>query len=203
MKKLVLAVFIGILLSSCAKKSNYESIFSNPEQYSKTVGLLTQVITHDIFSPPVASRIYAYSSIAAYEVIASQSDEYKPLSGKIAGLNVSAANKPVNKEFSAILAYMYVGKELTFSKDSTQKIIDGQIELARDSGMPDELLDNSQEYAIKVSKEILKNNIRRNGLASRAFLKRFVYEKLIEKGVDSDTAYSMVEDIKKEILARD
>jgi hypothetical protein len=55
----------------------------------------------------------------------------------------------------------------------------------------------------KVSKEILKNNIRRNGLASRAFLKRFVYEKLIEKGVDSDTAYSMVEDIKKEILARD
>ena len=35
MKKLVLAVFIGILFSSCAKKSDYETIFSNPEQYSK------------------------------------------------------------------------------------------------------------------------------------------------------------------------
>jgi hypothetical protein len=171
MKKLVLAVFIGILLSSCAKKSDYESIFSNPEQYSKTVGLLTQVITHDIFSPPVASRIYAYSSIAAYEVIASQSDEYKPLSGKIAGLNVSAANKPVNKEFSAILAYMYVGKELTFSKDSTQKIIDGQIELARDSGMPDELLDNSQEYALKVSKEILDWSKKDNYKQTRSAVK--------------------------------
>jgi len=171
MKKLVLAVFIGILLSSCAKKSDYESIFSNSEQYSKTVGLLTQVITHDIFSPPVASRIYAYSSIAAYEVIASQSDEYKPLSGKIAGLNVSAANKPVNKEFSAILAYMYVGKELTFSKDSTQKIIDGQIELARDSGMPDELLDNSQEYALKVSKEILDWSKKDNYKQTRSAVK--------------------------------
>jgi hypothetical protein len=119
MKKLVLAVIIGFLFSACSKKGDYETVFSNPEQYSKTVGLLTQVITHDIFSPPVASRIYAYSSIAAYEVIASQSDENKPLSGKIAGLSVSAANKPVNKEFSAILAYMYIGKELTFSKDST------------------------------------------------------------------------------------
>jgi hypothetical protein len=129
------------------------------------------VITHDIFSPPVASRIYAYSSIAAYEVIASQSDEYKPLSGKIAGLNVSAANKPVNKEFSAILAYMYVGKELTFSKDSTQKIIDGQIELARDSGMPDELLDNSQEYALKVSKEILDWSKKDNYKQTRSAVK--------------------------------
>jgi len=155
MKKLVLVVIIGVLFSACAKKGDYETVFSNPEQYSKTVGLLTQVITHDIFSPPVASRIYAYSSIAAYEVIASQSKEYKPLSGKIAGLTVSAANKPVNKEFSAILAYMYVGKELTFSKDSTQKIIDAHIQLAKDSGMPDELLNDSQEYALKVSKEVL------------------------------------------------
>jgi hypothetical protein len=171
MKKLVLAVFIGIVFSSCARKSDYKTIFSNPEQYSKTVGLLTQVITHDIFSPPVASRIYAYSSIAAYEVIASQSDEYKPLSGKIAGLSVSAANKPVNKEFSAILAYMYVGKELTFSKDSTQKIIDGQIELARDSGMPDELLDNSQEYALKVSKEILDWSKKDNYKQTRSAVK--------------------------------
>jgi hypothetical protein len=55
----------------------------------------------------------------------------------------------------------------------------------------------------KVSKELLKNNIKRNGLASRVFLKRFVYDKLIEKGIPEDVAHSMVEDIKKEVLARD
>jgi hypothetical protein len=53
-----------------------------------------------------------------------------------------------------------------------------------------------------VSKEILKNNIKRNGLASRAFLKRFVYDKLIEKGVSPEVAHLMVEDIKQEILSR-
>ena len=155
MKKVLLAVIIAFLFSSCAKKGDYEAVFSNPEQYSKTVGLLTQVITHDIFSPPVASRIYAYSSIAGYEVITSQSKDYKPLSGKLEGLKVSAASKPVNKEFSAILAYMYVGKELTFSKDSTQKIIDNHIQLAKDSGMPEEILNNSQEYALSVSNAVL------------------------------------------------
>ena len=171
MKKLVWAVVIGFLFSACSKKGDYETVFSNPEQYSKTVGLLTQVITHDIFSPPVASRIYAYSSIAAYEVITSQAKEYKSLSGKIAGLNVSPANKPVNKGFSAILAYMYVGKELTFSKDSTQKIIDAHIQLAKGSGMPDELLNNSQEYALKVSKEILDWSKKDNYKQTRSAVK--------------------------------
>jgi hypothetical protein len=54
----------------------------------------------------------------------------------------------------------------------------------------------------KVSKEILKNNIKRNGLASRTFLKRFVYDKLIEKGVSPEVAHQMVEDIKQEFLSR-
>ena len=30
---------------------------------------LTQIIIYDVFTPPVASRIYVYSSIAAYEAI--------------------------------------------------------------------------------------------------------------------------------------
>jgi hypothetical protein len=30
---------------------------------------LTQVIIYDVFTPPVASRIYVYSSLASYEAI--------------------------------------------------------------------------------------------------------------------------------------
>lgn len=30
---------------------------------------LTDVIVHDIFSPPVASRIYLYANVAAYETL--------------------------------------------------------------------------------------------------------------------------------------
>ncbi|HLG40045.1 MAG TPA: hypothetical protein VI461_10265, partial [Chitinophagaceae bacterium] len=42
---------------------------------------LTDVIVHDIFSPPVASRIYVYANIAAYEVLVKADDSCKSLYG--------------------------------------------------------------------------------------------------------------------------
>ena len=35
---------------------------------------ITAVIVHDIFSPPVASRIYLYSNLAAYEALTVDKD---------------------------------------------------------------------------------------------------------------------------------
>lgn len=57
--------------------------------------------------------------------------------------------------------------------------------------------------ACKVPKELLKNNVRRNGLASRIFFKKQVYDKLVEKGIDPDTALQMTEDAKKEFLEKE
>lgn len=157
MKKFSLFFISSLIFVSCSTKKNYETVFANPELYSKTVGALTDVITYDIFNPPVASRIYAYSNLAAYEVISSKSDKYKSIGEKFKGFKRPVlADKPINKEFAAILALMYVGKELTFSKDSTQKIIDGHIQLAKDNGMPQDMIDNSSEYAEAYSKAVLE-----------------------------------------------
>lgn len=156
MKKLLLFFISSFILVSCSSKKSYETVFANPELYSKTVGALTDVITYDIFNPPVASRIYAYSNLAAYEVISSKSDKYKSIGVKFKDFKKpDLADKPINKEFAAILALMYVGKELTFSKDSTQKIIDGHIQLAKDNGMPQDMIENSMEYANAYSKAVL------------------------------------------------
>ncbi len=57
--------------------------------------------------------------------------------------------------------------------------------------------------ACRVSKEILKNNVRRNGLASRIFFKKQVFDKLIEQGVDSEKALAIVEELKKEFLEKE
>lgn len=55
----------------------------------------------------------------------------------------------------------------------------------------------------KVSKEILKNNVRRNGLASRIFFKKQIFDKLVSAGVDSDRAHQIMEDFKKEFLEKE
>jgi hypothetical protein len=46
---------------------------SSPDEYHAAVENVTQIMIHDIFSPPVASRIFVYPNIAAYEIIAQNS----------------------------------------------------------------------------------------------------------------------------------
>jgi len=49
---------------------------------------LEQDIIHDFFSPPVASRIYLYPNLVAYEILANESDEYKSLTNAINGFPI-------------------------------------------------------------------------------------------------------------------
>ena len=116
-KRIFLLLFIVTLLS-CTKERH--EIVITPDDYHKAVDLITSIMVHDIFSPPVASRIYTYSNIAAYEVMCQDSDEFKTLNGQITDLKpipVPDSNEHINFKLAAIVAYLDVGKELIFSED--------------------------------------------------------------------------------------
>ncbi len=54
--------------STCASANKkWKSVVENPDYLHRSVKKVTDVIVHDIYSPPVASRIYAYITIAGYE----------------------------------------------------------------------------------------------------------------------------------------
>ena len=85
MKKYIVTlilIFIGIV--SCKKDD--VAIVIDAQEYHNASDQLTSVIVHDIFSPPVASRIYAYSNIAAYEVIAQGSSSHSWLPVSVASV---------------------------------------------------------------------------------------------------------------------
>jgi hypothetical protein len=46
------------------------------------VDTVTGIMVHDIFSPPVASRIYV-SNVAAYEIMAQNNTKYESLQGQL------------------------------------------------------------------------------------------------------------------------
>ena len=156
MKRVLSIIILALVLNACSREKNHEKFFKDPLLYSTAVGSLTDVITHDIFSPPVASRIYAYANLAAYEVLAANNKKYKSLGSKLKEFPATPLpEKPVNTELGSLLAFMYIGQELTFSKDSTQKIIDNFFQLAEANGMPSEISDNTRDYAKIVSKNVL------------------------------------------------
>jgi hypothetical protein len=53
------------------------------EYVHRAVKQVTDVIVYDIYSPPVASRIYAYACIAGYEAAVQNDPEYISFAGQL------------------------------------------------------------------------------------------------------------------------
>ncbi|MEM1337752.1 MAG: vanadium-dependent haloperoxidase [Bacteroidota bacterium] len=117
MKRIASILCFVFVLFSCNKEQ--EPIQITSEDFHAAVDKVTEIMVHDIFSPPVASRIYAYPNIAAYEILAQNDSAYQSLSGQLRELKsipVPAAPS-VNYELAALVAHLDVSRRLIFSED--------------------------------------------------------------------------------------
>ncbi|HWH64326.1 MAG TPA: vanadium-dependent haloperoxidase [Ginsengibacter sp.] len=161
------SVFYGVffiagalmLFSSCRQKNNdYVKVMHNPLLYNDVVHKLNYVVIYDIFSPPVASRVFAYSNLAAFEVLANEGKHFKSLEGKVTGLNNiphPAANAKIDYPFASLIALIKVGNELTFSGDTMKILADSVKALAQNAGMPDDMFDGSIQYGNQVADSVI------------------------------------------------
>lgn len=158
-KCLVTTGAITILLFACKSSPPYDNkSLHHPLLYSQTVKQLTDVIVHDIFSPPVACRIYAYATIAGYEVMAHSGQQYQSLAGQLHGLPPTPApSKPAMIDFplAAMIAMATTGKAMIFSENRLQAAIDSLKAKAVAAGMPGDMLKSTVAYGQQVSAAIL------------------------------------------------
>ncbi|MDQ2752419.1 MAG: vanadium-dependent haloperoxidase [Bacteroidota bacterium] len=195
MKQLVVACTLVCIAAACTKKqTDYESIFNNPDLYSKTVYELNNVVMNNNFSPMVASRNYAYANIAAYEAIAGlYPNQYYSLAGQLAGLkevSKPGAGKPINAGFAALLAFWKLGVSVTFSDNETENYVDSIKRMAKEHGMPDEVYNNSIDYADAVGNAIMAWSKKDNYLETRSMSKFTVYSDSPGRWVPTPPAYS-------------
>ena len=123
--KSIYALFIIGSVVGCSKPSKHIEI--SPEQFHQSVDKVVEIMIHDIFSPPVASRIFVYPNIAAYEILAQKSGKFKTLNGKIkeyTPIPKADSTKQINLELSALIAHMELSKSLIFSEDRYEKLQD-------------------------------------------------------------------------------
>ena len=144
---------LALSIWSCSKEE--KPIVITPNDYNNAVDKVTEVIIHDIFSPPVASRIYAYSNIAAYEVLVQKNKDYKSLAGKLTDLKPApqaSADAPVNYDLAALIAQMEIAKTLIFSEDKITALRDSLYTSWQEQN-PTEL-SASKEYGLKIADHI-------------------------------------------------
>jgi hypothetical protein len=159
MKCCLFLILIPVVFFTSCKKPDYKNILHDPGLYSRTVYELNNVVMGNNFSPPVASRNYAYASIAGYEVIAAgYPDKYKSLVGQLNGFKKvakPAVNESIDYEYAALLAFCKVGEAVTFPEGSLKYYTDSLHQLAVTHGMPDEMISNSEKYAKAVALSIM------------------------------------------------
>lgn len=153
-QKLTVTILISFVLLSCSTST--EKIEITPNDYHNAVDKLTTVMIHDIFSPPVASRIYAYPNIASYEVLNRGNTAYKSLANQLNGLKKPQTNtKPdgVNLKLASIIAYLDVAKELVFSKDQITSYRDSLYDVWKSKN--NDVFLKAKEYALPISTHII------------------------------------------------
>lgn len=159
MKKLIFSLLLmsGIFYG-CKENTAYRSILDNPETFRASVKQLTDVIVYDIFSPPVASRVYSYSNIAAYEVLAqAYPEKLYSLGGQITGFeSPEAPGAGVDPHLAALHAYLTVGKTLIFSEEKIDAYREKLYDSLTESGLSSAMKEKSLEYGAYMADHVMK-----------------------------------------------
>ena len=168
-------VLTSILMCACSTGSvEDKAIAHNPEFLHRSVKEITDRIVHDIFSPPVAARIYAYSCIAGYEAMVPSDPTYNSLSGQLNGLE-PVPQPDLTLEYcfplASIQATLQVGRALIFSESDLDEFYEQVMTELKQSGIPDDVYDRSIEYGKVVAAHILDWSSKDNYKQSRSFPK--------------------------------
>ena len=156
-RTLFFAIIASLIFVSCIKKAD-RKILTDQNILHQNMKQLTEVIIQDMFSPPVSSRIYCYTSLAAYEVIKFDKPNYNSLTDQLNGFGsmpVPEKNKHYNFLLAATKAFFTVAEKITFSKDSLiqyENKIYPQFEALLDK----EIYDRSISFGDSIGKTILK-----------------------------------------------
>jgi len=170
--KILFLLCTAMMISSCTKEE--KEVRVDASELHSTMDQITKVIVHDIFSPPVASRIYAYSSIAAYEAAIPGDPQYASLAGQLNGLESMPKPDPSKKylfELASVHALATVGQSLIFSEQGIDTFHTATLEKYRRLSMPDDLYENSIEFGGQVAAHILEWASKDNYKQTRTFEK--------------------------------
>jgi len=146
-------IFISIIVffTSCKTQENKETDSKiSSKIYHQLQEALTDCIVNDIFSPPVAARIYAYPNLAAYYILSE--DTGRDFFLKLNQFKTDSLPEPenLNRELASLIAFIEVAKKFVFTDVQLAESLDG----LRKRTSKNEF-QKSKEYALRVAEVIL------------------------------------------------
>src|SRR6059058_2456527 len=116
---LLIIAFVG-LISSCRLKPVQEE--SKAADINTVISSMTNIMVHDVTNPPLASRFFAYASLAGYQVIVQNNSAFKSMRGVLKDYPV--IQKPAIKAYSYRLAALIAMLETAANMQPSGKLLD-------------------------------------------------------------------------------
>ena len=118
----IIPLFILLILTQTGCRQSDTTRLSDTEILHQNQYKLTQIIIYDVFTPPVASRLYAYTSLASYEAIRFSNKGAASIAEKLNGFgSMPSPEKDKSYDFAlaATKAFFTVARKVkVFSVDS-------------------------------------------------------------------------------------
>ena len=153
----LLVVLTGFLfVASCANKQKI-ALVSDADVLQNNMNQLTQVIIYDVFTPPVASRIYGYTSLASYEAMRYADPKYNSIITQLKGFGKPPEpqkGKQYNFALAATKAFFTVAHKITFSIDTLKKYENKVYAMYKDN-LDDSTYARSVDFGEKIGNLVL------------------------------------------------
>ncbi|NTS42322.1 vanadium-dependent haloperoxidase [Flavisolibacter sp. BT320] len=166
-----------VVVSLFAKAKGSDNWKAKTEQsvhIHRAIKKMTDVMVHDIYSPPVASRTYAYISIAGYEAGIHNNPQYQSIAGQLRGLKASPKPNPgetYSFTLAAVHAILTVGKTMVISEAVIEDFYQTTLAEFKRAGIPEDVFNRSIAYGQQVAAQVLAWAAEDNYKQTRTFTK--------------------------------
>jgi PAP2 superfamily len=193
MKQILICLVVATSIVSCKTKlDEHTTISNNPIVFCKTVKALNDVVLENNFPPMIASRNYAYASIAAYECLAAGNISYTSLAGQIKDLTAmpKVDTTAVDFNLAALFSFIKVGNAVTFPEGSMMGLYNRLKDTVQKAGITKQCLQSTIAFSDTIVATILAWSKRDNYAKTRSAEKYTVLNDVEGRWVPTPPAYA-------------
>ena len=154
----IIAVLLGAFLTvGCANKPKI-TLLNDADVLHQNEDQLTHVIIYDVFTPPVAARIYGYTALASYEAMRYADPKYNSIITQLKGFGKPPEpqkGEKYNFALAATKAFFTVAHKVTFSIDTLKKYENKVYAMYKDN-LDDSTYARSVSFGEEIGNLILK-----------------------------------------------
>ena len=178
LKRSWIVIILLIVANASCKDSAQTTKVNTEDLLSNSIYNLTDVIIHDIFSPPVASRIYAYSTLAYYEGLKFQEPKAESITKKLRGFDeIPAPDSSKSYDFYlvAATAFYSTAEMFVFSKDTLRNNKEKLLMQFKEQ-LPEDRYNNSIALGDAISEAVVKRTTKDNYTKTRGMPRFSVFK---------------------------